>query len=595
MIDKSISGLSSRRLFKQVPTIQFSPEIEQCPQCGQPLQVLKTETRNVFTLHIGKFVAHHTIYKCSRCKSASSYPSQELNSIVPKCSNFGYDVLVYVGKAIYQRYQTSVEVKGELNALNVPISSSEVNYLAQIFIIYLAIAHRNITNKINDAFHNNGGYILHIDSTMEGSSPHLMSGLDELSKFVLFNVKMPSENSIYVIPFLENIRQKFGNPLALVSDMGKAMISAATEVFLDTPLYICHFHFLRDIGKDLLEKYYAYIRTTLKKHGISTQLRYRLRQYSKDKFDKLEINLDKMIQATTNQLLDEHFIYCLCYTLIVWALDGKSEGNGFGFPFDRPHYEFYQRLNQVAKVLECYLQSNKFTLTSKARKIIETLRDDLTPLISDEVCKENVATLEPKMKTFDNLRIAMKIALPDSKKGINDMGKEVDMKTIEQQLEKFRTELINSHGYNTDKEYQKMIGQIDKYWDKLFAPPIIIKTPAGLKTIQPQRTNNIMEQFFRDLKKSHRRTTGNNSIAKKLQTMIADTPLIKNMENESYMNILLGEKTTLDEVFAQIDYDIIKEERKKNKKIEEKIPKKIIQLIKKQNVPEIFLTLCNVS
>jgi hypothetical protein len=582
-------------LFGQAPTIQFSPEIGQCSQCGQTLQVLKTETRNVFTLHIGKLVAHHTVYKCPRCKSGPYYPSQELNSIVPKHSNVGYDVLVYVGKAIFGRYLTAAEVKDELSALNINISLSEVNYLAQRFIVYLAIAHKNIAHKINNALQGNGGYILHIDSTMEGSSPHLMSGLDEISKFVLSNVKMPTENSVHVIPFLEDIKQKFGNPLALVSDMGKAMLSAATTVFPLTPLYICHFHFLRDIGKDLLEKYYAHTRTTLKKYGISTQLRYRLRQYSKDNFDGLEINLDKMAQATADQLLEEQSIYSLCYTLIVWALDGKNQGNGFGFPFDRPHLEFYQRLNQVAKVLVCYLQCSKFVLAPKARKVLETLLGDLTPFLSDEICKTNVAILEQKMKTFDDLRSAMKIALPDSKNGINDKGEEVDMKTVEQQLEKFRTQLINSPEYNTDMDYQKMIGQLDKYWDKLFAAPIIIETTEGLKTIQPQRTNNIIEQFFRDLKKSHRRTTGNNSIAKKLQTMVADTPLIKNLENESYMKIFLGEKNTIEEVFAQIEHDIFKQEIKRNREIEENIPQKIKKLIKNFDVPEIFLNLCHAS
>jgi hypothetical protein len=30
-----------------------------------------------------------------------------------------------------------------------------------------------------------------------------------------------------------------------------------------------------------------------------------------------------------------------------------------------------------------------------------------------------------------------------------------------------------------DKDYHKMIGQIDKYWDKLFADPITVNTSSG--------------------------------------------------------------------------------------------------------------------
>lgn len=54
-----------------------------------------------------------------------------------------------------------------------------------------------------------------------------------------------------------------GDPLAITSDMGRAFLSAILEVFPDKPNYICHFHFLRDIEKDLLEKEYSIIRNKL--------------------------------------------------------------------------------------------------------------------------------------------------------------------------------------------------------------------------------------------------------------------------------------------------------------------------------------------
>lgn len=37
-----------------------------------------------------------------------------------------------------------------------------------------------------------------------------------------------------------------------------------------------------------------------------------------------------------------------------------------------------------------------------------------------------------------------------------------------------------------------------------------------------------------------------------LQTMLADTPLVKNMDNPAYMEILLNGKTSLEELFAEI-------------------------------------------
>lgn len=42
------------------------------------------------------------------------------------------------------------------------------------------------------------------------------------------------------------------------------------------------------------------------------------------------------------------------YLLANWIFDYESELNGYGFPFDRAHYVFYQRMQQVQKNLEEY-------------------------------------------------------------------------------------------------------------------------------------------------------------------------------------------------------------------------------------------------
>ena len=118
-----------------------------------------------------------------------------------------------------------------------------------------------------------GGYILHLDGTCEGDSPHLMSTIDGLSKIVLDNIKIPSENAAQLIPFLRTIKQAYGEPIAMVHDMGSAILNATKEVFPNIPDYICHFHFLKDIGKDLFAHDNSTIRRHLKTHAIRSHLR----------------------------------------------------------------------------------------------------------------------------------------------------------------------------------------------------------------------------------------------------------------------------------------------------------------------------------
>ena len=112
-----------------------------------------------------------------------------------------------------------------------------------------------------------------MDGTCEGDSPHLMSALDGIAQIVLDNIKIPSEKADKIIPFLRRIKHSYGIPLALVHDMGVGILSAVKEVFPEVLDYICHYHFLRDIGKDLFGIEYARIRSELSKYSIRPSLR----------------------------------------------------------------------------------------------------------------------------------------------------------------------------------------------------------------------------------------------------------------------------------------------------------------------------------
>jgi hypothetical protein len=113
--------------------------------------------------------------------------------------------------------------------------------------------------------------------------------------------------------------------------------------------------------------------------------------------------------------------------------------------------------------------------------------------------------------------------------------------------------------------YRKMIKQIDKYWEKLFAKQIQVGTPAGKIIIQPQRTNNLMEQIFRFLKCGKRRKSGLHSLNEVLVGMFADTLLVRNLNNSDYTAILLKGAASLAERLAEIDVEEVLKEEQKNK------------------------------
>jgi len=190
----------------------------------------------------------------------------------------------------------------------------------------------------------------------------------------------------------------------------------------------------------------------------------------------------------------------------------------------------------------------------KENKVYSKISHDLLGVINDSVLRKAALRMEEKVAVFNRLRKAMRITMPENKRGLNDNGDRLfTMKTIEKEVGKFRAWLSKSKGYSEHKEYQKLVEQIDTYWEKLFADPIVVKTAAGRMLVQPQRTNNILEQFFRKLMCTYRKKNGFNSMERVLKTMLPDTPLTMNLKNKEYMQILLARKKTLEERFAEID------------------------------------------
>jgi len=541
---------SPAALFPRPPVIRFFPKQEAC-DCGRKLVVQKTRRKSVLSMN-GPFLAHETLYECRTCSRV--FDSEELLQLVPSRCNVAYDTLVFVGEALFRRHQTTLEVRAGLIARNIYLSDSEIAYLGRKFITFLAAGHHRATPRIRQAMKLSGGSVLHLDATHEGDAPALMTSMDSLSKIVLANVKLPSEHADHIVPFLRKVQADYGTPSACVHDMGTGIGKAVAEVFPGTRDLICHFHFLRDIGKDFLYPAYDQLRKRLRSHAMTSRLcalvrnmRSRICGYG-EAAPALMAETIKTAAASQNTGL---MPLAAAYSLALWALQGKHCGDGYGFPFDRPLLAFAERLIELSAFLSDLLhllptgdrQDNQ-PLFNLAR-IASRVRKDIG-------LRQAVVELRWRSQTFDLLRKAMRIALPGDGNGLNDDGTPEVMASIRQGVAQFREELKKDPKLSADRLSQKMAEQIDKYDDKLFADPIEVMTPQGKVSIYPQRTNNIMEQFFRGVRRGHRRKTGNNSMHRVLQTMLADTPLVKNLDNPAYMEILLDGKENLVELFAEL-------------------------------------------
>ena len=540
--------------------------------------MLKTQTRKVVTLAIGEFIARETLWWHPTTHQVC--PAPALRRLVAPACNYGYDVVVYVGRALFLDAQPVRQIMAGLDRQHVHLSASTVSQLGRRFIALLALAHRASASRLQEAMALRGGYILHLDATYEDQSPLLMTGIDAVMEIVLGNIKLPSEKADGIVPFLRQINDAFGPPLALVHDMSKGILSAVQQVFPGRPDFICHFHFLRDLGKDLFGAEYDTLRQRLQRHGTAGRLRARLRTWQK------QIDADPPLRQALHQLPTDglptdslaHAPLLAACLLAHWVLAGLQQGQGYGFPFDRPLLALARRAQEVHALLQS-LKTLPPGQPWRENLPFHHLDLDLLDLVSDRPLGHTLDRMETKIQLFEQLRQTMRIAPPHPCQGLNHAGEVVEMKDLEQQVHQFVAQIRNRPDFATTPALQKMIGQIEHYGPKLFAAPLVVATPQGPKTIQPQRTNNIMERFFRDLKRDGRRKTGAQALGRTLRTMLADTPLVKNLQNSEYLKIILNGQPNLEALFAQIEPTAARQELRQAQQNPEKTPRALQRFI----------------
>jgi hypothetical protein len=85
--------------------------------------VLKSREKKVVTMDIGPFYAKETVlYNCE----GAVYHSRQLRSLTPYRCTYGYDVLVYVGRALFLHCRTEQQIIEELRRKNISISARQI-------------------------------------------------------------------------------------------------------------------------------------------------------------------------------------------------------------------------------------------------------------------------------------------------------------------------------------------------------------------------------------------------------------------------------------------------------------------------------------
>jgi hypothetical protein len=542
----------------------WEDHITGCPSCGEPLYVRRTERRNVLSATYGPFVA---IERQGYCPAHSGLPaarSKQLASIVAPGAEYAYDVLARVGLARFRECRQGDEIKVQLSrSCSLEVPPSTVSYLGRKFIAYVQVVHQQSIGLLRADMKDRGGYILHVDGSCEEGSGVLLVCLDSLSGQVLESQKISSENHDEIKRVLQDVRRDWDVPLAIVHDLRITIITAASEVFPEVPQFVCHYHLAADVGKDILSHHEDRLRRLFRRTKVRPKLRSLIRSL-KDFAVCPESGNHRVNSVLGLRSKEELRLQCqpevakgVAHALASWILAFPQDGEGYGFPFDMPYLNFYQRILNVHHML-CEACPTTPDNHRGPLGALNRLGEILAPVMTGHGAsefREAIGQTRRDRKIFEQFRTALRICPKGGKDRQNDEGTLTVLSASRHKavLKKLRTTLQDkANSQSPSREACAIVVKhLDKYWSYLFGH--VLRKKGG-KIVVP-RTNNVEEGLFRVVKRQCRRLHGRAHLSRDIDAMPPSMPLLLNLANSSYCQTVYGgiEPEQIAAVFSRVD------------------------------------------
>ena len=541
----------------------------ECPVCGIFMPAAKTSVRHLKTMAFGQVEVSEQHRWCpGGCREAGGQLVHHRSGLLalqvkPGC-NFGYDVECYVGRKMYIENMQAAEVHDELKGRGLQMSISEVYNLADKFLNHLEGVHLESAGQLRAAMMNGGGYVAHIDATCDkgrGCTFVVLSGWDG---WALISGRVETEHYELIQPFLQQAIDLFGAPVGFMRDMGgsmrKAIENMAFPSGLRPPELVCHYHFGKDVGKDILNHGHEKLRCLFRE----SKLKQKLQNYIKSLSELMKgLPLQRMAakwvagDETGIPAGDEGMAVIRSFAQRV--LDYGHDESLKKFPFTRPYLELYDRCCGISAMLTKEAELGRHS--GQTGKYIIRLQNILLPIAESKVFKCAADILREKAIVFDRLRAVLRL---DSEDGCISKVCEAELNaavltSMERGFNEFIEELNNELKFSskvfTNKAIKIILDHIEVHGDYLWGHKITTPTFCGEPITRfIFRTNNILECFFRPVKRNIRRRTGCGDVGYSLEHTKASVCYIGNLLSQKYLDIVYdGSLDNMESKFALYD------------------------------------------
>jgi hypothetical protein len=538
-------------LTGQTPTDTTDPGNE------VPGAVRKTTQRTVVTLRYGTLTAREVVRRTRTPDGrTSTRHSAELAHLVAPGCRYGYDLVAHVGRESFLHGRRLAEIQHDLEqgSPSIQLPTSSLDELRRRFLFSVGEVHRQAASKLRDALSHEDGLIWLIDGTLEPGTPVFFGVQEARSAILLGCRKIPTENADDIAPCLQEMAHRYGVPRRILHDLSSAMSLACHTALPQVPQQVCHFHFARDVGEDLLASPQKNLSTRLRQ----LELQVRLREQRKTQTEWLRDHAGApnaalvLLRLLRGEPWTESWDTALGREVLLafhfWMLDYAAEGGRQGFPFDPYVLYLHRRLIRGHDALTRLF--SRPDVTAQAPVALCNLRDHLERYRKDPQIVAAARQYEIAFREFDRLRTILRLV----SQGDSPMHHRYELTVtqddqIRAELTAFRDE-TRQRVVDCSDELERQACTIVLTHVEKYLPYLLPANASGRS--DGVRTTNELEGYWSESKRCCRHTQGRRNLTRSFEALPAELMLIPNLRNAEYVQIVLdGSLDHLAEKFAE--------------------------------------------
>ena len=553
--------------------IDYCPDRSHCEVHGTPLLMLKTEMRDVRSIAYPPFTARSVQLYCPDCRSAlegTGGPdwkhAPNVRLLTRGKSPFAMDTVVRSGRMKFlenmrrNEIQETLEEEYGIHASDGALSAMSMEFLARVKCVHMLRFDRLVKDIMKG-----GGYVLGIDGTGDGDSDRIFAGLDAHRNWVLVSSKIPSESEESMRPHVEFLKERLGPPLTNECDMASSMMNVLSDVFPGVPLRVCDYHFLDDVGSDLMEDDYMAVRKLV----ISTKLQAHLAGFRKTMFHELEgvdiAGIARELRAgrVPSGLPLETCAKVQAYDIVSWILRYHEDNGGLRFPYSLPHLNFFDRCRDglnVATSLRAKMAGGKMS-----PKYLRELESALRDVVEGErglALRRQVADLRRGHALFEELRERLRVPrekgdIPRDKLIIRSNVAIAEMRAG---LEEFRESRRALAADGKHPRESLVVAHLDKYWSHIALDNVVVVVDGKEVVIEIPRTTSGNETCYGQMKADVRKRQGKKDTGRDLNMYGDYLCYVQNLKVESYVSLMYGSLDDMVQAFEEIPPEMLKAE-----------------------------------